>query len=253
VAHTDSERTPPELLNFIAGAWHRPSDAGRSPVHDPASGEVLSQVVLSPADEVDRVVGAGLAAFPAWHEMPANVLPDADMTMTSRILADSAFGCAGQRCLATSVAITVGEARDELTQRICDDALARRVGHGLEDGVQMGPVISSAARERVEGLIERGAAEEARRLVDGRGRAHGNQARLFTSSGAAARTFCHRVRAGNVGINLGVAAPMAFFPFSGWGDSLFGDLHAQAGHGFEFYSQTEVVIEGWPTTWSRRF
>jgi len=237
---------------------------------------------------------------------PAIVLPDADMEMSTRILADSAFGCAGQRCLATSVAITVGEARGELTERIREDAATRRVGYGLDDGVQMGPVISRAARERVEGLIARGADEGARVLVDGRGRgvdgfadgywvhptvldevppagtlartevfgpvlsmmhaetldeaialandrAFGNQACLFTSSGAAARAFRHRVRAGNVGINLGVAAPMAFFPFSGWGESFFGDLHAQARHGFEFYTQTKVVIERWPAAWSRTF
>jgi len=84
-------------------------------------------------------------------------------------------------------------------------------------------------------------------------RAFGNQACLFTSSGAAAREFRHRVRAGNVGINLGVAAPMAFFPFSGWGESFFGDLHAQARHGFEFNTQTKVVIERWPAAWSRTF
>ena len=237
---------------------------------------------------------------------PAIVLPDADMAMSTRILADSAFGCAGQRCLATSVAITVGEARGELTERLREDAASRRVGYGLEDGVQMGPVISRAAKERVEGMIGRGAQEGARVLVDGRGRsvdgfadgywvhptvldevppggelartevfgpvlsmmhvetldeaialandrAYGNQACLFTSSGAAARAFRHKVRAGNVGINLGVAAPMAFFPFSGWGESFFGDLHAQARHGFEFYTQTKVVIERWPDTWSRTF
>jgi malonate-semialdehyde dehydrogenase (acetylating) / methylmalonate-semialdehyde dehydrogenase len=84
-------------------------------------------------------------------------------------------------------------------------------------------------------------------------RAYGNQACLFTSSGAAARTFRHQVDAGNVGINLGVAAPMAFYPFSGWNDSFFGDLHAQSRHGVEFYTNTKVVIERWPNTWTRRF
>ena len=73
------------------------------------------------------------------------------------------------------------------------------------------------------------------------------------SSGAAARYFRHDADAGNVGINIGVAAPMAFFPFSGWNDSFFGDLHAQARHGVEFYTQTKVVVERWPQTWSRQF
>ncbi len=84
-------------------------------------------------------------------------------------------------------------------------------------------------------------------------RRFGNQASLFTSSGAAAREFRHRAIAGNIGINLGVAAPMAFFPFSGWSDSFFGDLHAQGAHGIEFYTQTKVVVERWPKTWSRTF
>lgn len=237
---------------------------------------------------------------------PAVILPDADMEMSTRILADSAFGCAGQRCLATSVAITVGEARSEFTERILADAQARKVGYGLDESVQMGPVISRESLDRIHGLVSKGAAEGARTLaggseadVDGfangyfyhptvmddvqpgstlattevfgpvlslmhansideaiemvNDRGFGNQACLFTSSGASARTFRHKVRAGNIGINLGVAAPMAFFPFSGWGDSFFGDLHAQGRHGVEFFTETKVVVERWPQDWARRF
>lgn len=237
---------------------------------------------------------------------PAVILPDADMEMTTRILADSAFGCAGQRCLATSVAITVGNAKAEFTERIVADAQSRRVGYGLDEGVAMGPVISAESRERIEGLVDFGVQQGADILVDGRGKAvdgfrdgyflhptvmgevapgsefahteifgpvlsmmhantveeaidivnarkFGNQACLFTSSGAAARQFRYAVRAGNVGINLGVAAPMAFFPFSGWGESFFGDLHAQGRHGVEFYTETKVVVERWPKEWSRTF
>lgn len=237
---------------------------------------------------------------------PAIVLPDADMDMSTRILADSAFGCAGQRCLATSVAITVGEARAAFTERIVDDAHTRRVGFGLDDGVQMGPVISGASRDRIRDLIDTGLQEGGTLLADGRGgtvdgfadgyflhptviadvdprsefahteifgpvltmlhadtlddaialandRAFGNQACLFTSSGAAARSFRNQVKAGNVGINLGIAAPMAYFPFSGWGDSFFGDLHGQGRHAVEFFTETKVVIERWPSNWSRRF
>ena len=84
-------------------------------------------------------------------------------------------------------------------------------------------------------------------------RAFGNQACLFTTSGAAARAFRHQVKAGNVGINLGIAAPMAYYPFSGWDDSFFGDLHGQGQHAVEFFTQTKVVVERWPSTWSRRF
>ena len=237
---------------------------------------------------------------------PAVILPDADMDMSTRILADSAFGCAGQRCLATSVAITVGEAREPFRERITADARTRRVGFGLDEGVQMGPVISAESRERIGGLVDKGVAEGATVLVDGRDgevdgyangyflhptvldevrpdstigstevfgpvlsmmhaatvdeaidlvndRAFGNQACLFTSSGASARKFRYAVKAGNIGINLGVAAPMAFFPFSGWRESFFGDLHAQGRHGVEFYTETKVVVERWPQEWSRTF
>jgi malonate-semialdehyde dehydrogenase (acetylating)/methylmalonate-semialdehyde dehydrogenase len=84
-------------------------------------------------------------------------------------------------------------------------------------------------------------------------RAYGNQASIFTSSGSVARKFRHEVDAGNIGINIGVAAPMAYFPFSGWNESFFGDLHAQSRHGVEFYTQTKVVVERWPREWSRKF
>ncbi len=237
---------------------------------------------------------------------PAIILPDADMDMAARIMADSAFGCAGQRCLATSVAITVGEARAPFSERIAEKASSRKVGYGLDEGVEMGPVISFESKQRVEGLIDKGMQEGAKLLVDGRGkkvsgyengyfinptilddvplkgelaateifgpvismmhadtvdeaiaivndRKFGNQASLFTSSGASARAFRYSARAGNIGINLGVAAPMAFFPFSAWGDSFFGDLHAQAHHGVEFYPETKVVIERWPKEWTRTF
>jgi malonate-semialdehyde dehydrogenase (acetylating)/methylmalonate-semialdehyde dehydrogenase len=237
---------------------------------------------------------------------PVVVMPDADMEMTTRILADSAFGCAGQRCLAASVAITVGDARAPLTDQMAAIAQNRKVGYGLDAGVEMGPVISAESKSRIESLIAKGEQEGARVLVDGRhrtvsgyddgyfvfptildavpptsdiarteifgpvlslmhastideaialanARAYGNMACIFTTDGANARRFRYEVNAGNVGINVGVAAPMAYFPFSGWGESFFGDLHAQADHGVEFYTQTKVVVERWPRDWSRRF
>jgi malonate-semialdehyde dehydrogenase (acetylating) / methylmalonate-semialdehyde dehydrogenase len=227
------------------------------------------------------------------------VLPDADMDMATRIVADSSFGCAGQRCLATSVAITVGEARSIFTQQIADTAAARRVGYGLDANVEMGPVITPESKQRIEALIAKGASEGAKVLVDGRGASihgyergyfvlptildgvdprgeiarteifgpvlslmhaqtideaielvnaasFGNMACLFTSSGAAARKFRYEVQAGNIGINIGVAAPMAFFPFSGWKESFFGDMHAQGRDAIEFYTQKKVVVERWP-------
>jgi len=234
------------------------------------------------------------------------ILPDADMDTTIRIVADSAFGCAGQRCLANSLAITVGEAGPVFADMIADAAANRKVGYGLDEGVEMGPVITAESRTRIESLIEAARREGAGILVDGRGRkprgyedghflyptildtvppdgeiakteifgpvfglmqvesieeairqinstAYGNMACLFTTSGAAARKFRHEIEAGNVGINIGVAAPMAFYPFSGWKNSFFGDLHAQGSHGVEFYTQTKVVVERWPKAWSREF
>lgn len=237
---------------------------------------------------------------------PIVIMPDADMEMTVRMAADSAFGCAGQRCLAASVVVPVGDARSTFTSRMLDAAASRRVGYGLDEGVEMGPVITSASRERIEGLIREGVAEGGRVLVDGRnadipgyrrgnflrptvvetanpgGRiatteifgpvlalseaktlddaidavnrsAFGNMACIFTSSGAAARKFRYEVRAGNIGVNIGVAAPMAFFPFSGWKGSFFGDLHAQGRDAVEFYMDKKIVVERWPKEWSRTF
>jgi malonate-semialdehyde dehydrogenase (acetylating)/methylmalonate-semialdehyde dehydrogenase len=237
---------------------------------------------------------------------PVLILPDAEMDMAVKIVADSAFGCAGQRCLAISMAFTVGEARHTFTEAICDAAINRVVGYGLDADVQMGPVISMQSKTRVEGLIQKGADEGAGVLVDGRGAkikgyesgsfvrptilsdvprggevAHteifgpvlgmihlnsideaielvnsgeyGNQASLFTSSGNAARRFRYEADAGNIGINIGVAAPMAFFPFSGWKNSFFGDLHGQGKHAIEFFTQTKIIIERWPKDWSRKF
>jgi malonate-semialdehyde dehydrogenase (acetylating)/methylmalonate-semialdehyde dehydrogenase len=237
---------------------------------------------------------------------PIVVLPDADMETTTRIAADSAFGCAGQRCLAASLAITVGEARETFGAAIADAAASRVVGNGLDAVVQMGPVISRQSKERIEGLIARGAAEGAKLVVDGRsariagyengffvrptilqdlpaageaaateifgpvlglisvgslseaitlvnsGR-YGNMACIFTSSGAAARTFRYEAEVGNVGVNVGVAAPMAFFPFSGARESFFGDLHGQGRDAVQFFTQEKVVVERWPRHWSRSF
>lgn len=238
---------------------------------------------------------------------PIIVLPDADIEMTTRITADSAFGCAGQRCLAASLAITVGEARQPYTEAIIQAAATRVVGFGLETGVQMGPVITAESQQRIEQFIQQGADEGARVLVDGRspqisgyeqgnfvrptildqvqpqseiakteifgpvlGLMHldtideaialvnsgqyGNMSCLFTSSGAAARKFRYEAEVGNIGINIGVAAPMAFFPFSGWKESFFGDLHGQGQHAVEFFTQTKVVVERWSQKdWSRKF
>ena len=236
---------------------------------------------------------------------PVLIMPDADMEAATRITCDSAFGCAGQRCLAVSLAVTVGDARESFTPQITQAANAIRVGDGLQEDVQMGPVITAESKARIEGFIAKGAADGATVLLDGRNDAiakgkgnflkptlledvptgsvvaqseifgpvlslnhvktldegieflarspYGNQASIFTTSGAAARRFRYEAPVGNLGINIGVAAPMAYFPFSGWKDSFFGVLHAQGRDAVQFYTQEKVVIERWPNEWSRKF
>ncbi len=234
------------------------------------------------------------------------VLPDADMSMATQIIADSAFGCAGQRCLAVSVAVTIGEAQKVFRDSIAEAAAKLKVGYGLEEGVQMGPVTTPQSKQRIEQLIGVGEKQGAKVILDGRNSkvpnhesgnfvkptildnvpassdladteifgpvlslvhandmdealaflersAYGNQASLFTSSGAAARRFRYEAPAGNIGINIGVAAPMAYFPFSGWKGSFFGDLHGQGRDAIEFYTDKKVVVERWAKEHSRKF
>ncbi|KAB5486118.1 MULTISPECIES: CoA-acylating methylmalonate-semialdehyde dehydrogenase [Flagellimonas] len=236
---------------------------------------------------------------------PVVVLPDADIEMSSKIIADSVYGCAGQRCLAASTIITVGDDKGVIKDALYETVKTRTTGYGLED-VDMGPVITAESKNRIEGLIQKGVDEGATPLLDGRNTkisgyekgnfltptilenvaldkelikteifgpvmslvhmknieealqfvnngSYGNMACLFTTSGANARKFRNEADAGNIGINIGVAAPMAQFPFSGWKDSFFGDLHGQGKHAIEFFTQTKVVIERWPNIWSRKF
>ncbi len=236
---------------------------------------------------------------------PVVVLPDADIEMSSKIIADSVYGCAGQRCLAASTIVTVGDEKGVIKDALYETVKTRTTGYGLDD-VDMGPVITPESKTRIENLIQKGIEEGAKPLLDGRNTkisgyekgnfltptilenvaldkdlikteifgpvmslvhmknieqalqfvnngSYGNMACLFTTSGADARKFRNEANAGNIGINIGVAAPMAQFPFSGWKDSFFGDLHGQGKHAIEFFTQTKVVIERWPNIWSRKF
>ncbi|MFK5973372.1 MAG: CoA-acylating methylmalonate-semialdehyde dehydrogenase [Flavobacteriaceae bacterium] len=237
---------------------------------------------------------------------PVVILPDADIEMSAKIIADSVYGCAGQRCLAASTIITVGDQKREIKDALYEVVKSRTTGYGWDDGVSMGPVITPESKNRIEGLIQKGIDEGAKILLDGRNTSisgyengnflaptilenvaldkevikteifgpvmslismknieealqfvnsgnYGNMACLFTGSGASARKFRNEADAGNIGINIGVAAPMAQFPFSGWKDSFFGDLHGQGKHAIEFFTQTKVIIERWPNIWSRKF
>src|SRR5438876_8453684 len=234
------------------------------------------------------------------------VLPDADMELATQIISDSAFGCAGQRCLAVSVAVTIGEAQKTFRDCIAHAASSIRVGNGLDAGVQMGSVITRESKQRIESLISAGVGEGAKPILDGRNTkipkyesgnfltptvldglpsnshlAHteifgpvlslihansideameflrrspyGNQASLFTTSGSAARKFRYEAPAGNIGINIGVAAPMAYFPFSGWKESFFGILHGQGRDAVEFFTESKIVVERWSRQETRKF
>jgi len=234
------------------------------------------------------------------------VLPDADMELATQIISDSAFGCAGQRCLAVSVAVTIGEAQKTFRDSIAHAASSIRTGNGLESGIQMGPVITKESKQRIESLISAGVGEGAKPIVDGRNTKipkyesgnfltptilddlpsssqlanteifgpvlslihansideameflrrspYGNQASLFTTSGSAARKFRYEAPAGNIGINIGVAAPMAYFPFSGWKESFFGILHGQGRDAVEFFTESKIVVERWSRQETRKF
>ena len=237
---------------------------------------------------------------------PIVVLPDADIEMSTQIIADSTYGCAGQRCLAASTIVTVGDKKGIIRDSLYESAKNRKTGYGLEESVEMGPVITAKSAQRIAGLIDKGLSEGGKLVLDGRNASipgfergnflkpsiieglpidgallrteifgpvmsllhldtiddaiqfvnsgsYGNMACIFTSSGANARKFRSQANAGNIGINIGVAAPMAQFPFSGWKESFFGDLHGQGRHAVEFFTQTKIVVERWPKEWSRKF
>lgn len=223
------------------------------------------------------------------------VMPDADPEITVPAILNSAFGNAGERCLAGSVAVAVGQAADRLLQPLVDAASKMVVGPGDVPGVQVGPLIRAEHRDRVAAYVGKGVAEGAQLLVDGRGEmsrpgfflgptildrvtpdmsvgheeifgpvlsvarastleeaigqanrmALGNMATIFTQSGRAGREFRDRVEAGMTGINVPIAQPFAFFPFSGWKGSFYGDLHVHGMDGIEFFTRKKVVVTRW--------
>ncbi|MGP0035654.1 MAG: CoA-acylating methylmalonate-semialdehyde dehydrogenase [Solirubrobacteraceae bacterium] len=224
------------------------------------------------------------------------VMPDAVIDKTVEGIIGSAFGAAGQRCMAGSVVVTVGDAHEQLMGPLVEASRALRVGDGLEESSDVGPVVSCAARDRIRGWIERGEAAGAKVVLDGRDAAgdpsgsyvgptilddvtpemdiaqqevfgpvlcvisaptldeaigivnssrFGNGTSIFTESGSSVRRYRHEVQAGMVGVNIGVAAPVAFFPFSGWKDSFLGDLHAHGTDAVEFYTRKKTVTSRW--------
>ncbi|MGH2916016.1 MAG: CoA-acylating methylmalonate-semialdehyde dehydrogenase [Solirubrobacteraceae bacterium] len=234
------------------------------------------------------------------------VMPDAVIDKTVDQIIGSAFGAAGQRCMAGSVVVTVGDAHEQLIGPLADATRALRIGDGLDERNDVGPVISCAARDRIAGWIDRAIGDGATLLVDGRiagaGDEHeglnadgafvgptivdavtpemaiaqdevfgpvlsviraesldqaieivnasrfGNGTSIFTESGSSVRRFRHQVQAGMIGVNIGVAAPVAFFPFSGWKDSFLGDLHAHGGDAVEFFTRKKTITSRWFAT-----
>ncbi|MFC1849507.1 CoA-acylating methylmalonate-semialdehyde dehydrogenase [candidate division CSSED10-310 bacterium] len=226
------------------------------------------------------------------------VMPDANLDATVGAIILSAFGCAGQRCLAGSTIITVGDIYEPFKHRLLEAARKMTVGHGLDEKVQMGPVISAVHKQRVLNYIEQGVAEGAKLLLDGRGiiveggekgffigptifdqvnpdmviaqeeifgpvlgltpvdsldeaisiiqkNNYGNATCIFTSSGKSAREFTYRAECSMMGINIGIAAPMAFFPFGGTKDSFFGDIKGHGSEIVDFFTDRKVIISRW--------
>jgi malonate-semialdehyde dehydrogenase (acetylating)/methylmalonate-semialdehyde dehydrogenase len=227
------------------------------------------------------------------------IMPDANISETVEALAVAAFGCAGERCMAGSSAITVGQAADWILPRLVETARAIKVGPtDIKTQPDMGPVITAQHRDRLVDLVASGEKEGAKVIADGRSvrvadapngffmgativdevesdmtiareevfgpvlnvmrtedldqaidvanlSAYGNGAAIFTNSGKAAREFKHRIKAGMVGINVGVPATMAIFPFTGWDESFYGDLHIQGREGVQFYTRQKVVSTRW--------
>src|SRR5215216_4937387 len=285
----DSLELPPGVVNLVNG--------GRVIVEgilDHPGIDAVSFVGSAPVARIvyERAAKAGKrvqALGGAKNHMV--VMPDAAIDKTVNGIIGSAFGAAGQRCMAGSVVVTVGEAHERLLPALKEASEAVRVGDGLDEQSELGPVVSETARERILAAVARGVGEGAGLLVDGRdpgvtegsfigatiltdvkpdmelareeifgpvlsmihvdtldeaietvnGSRFGNGVSIFTESGAAVRRFKHDVEAGMVGVNIGVAAPVAFFPFSGWKDSFLGDLHAHGTDAVDFYTRKKMI------------
>jgi len=287
---------PPGVLNVVHGhqeaavaLLEHPEIKGVSFV---GSSAVARAVYAKGAEHGKRVQALGGAKN---HMV---VLPDADYEVATEAIVSSVFASAGQRCLAGSIIVAAGDAYEPMRDQIHDRAAALRLGYGLEDGVDLGPVISAAHRDRVAGYIDKGTQEGATLLLDGRdpvvqgypdghwvgptifdkvgpdmsigkeeifgpvaGITHaasleaaidlmhrnhyGNATSIFTQSGRAAREFRYHAGISMIGINVGVAAPMAFFPFGGSRGSFYGDLKAQGQDSIDFYTDKRVVMSRW--------
>ena len=289
------EEIPPGVFNLVHGAHDavgalldHPGIDAISFVGQAKTARMVAERAVAGGKRVQALGGAKNSLI---------VMPDADLERTLPAIMGSAFGAAGQRCLAGSVCVVVGDAgrRAELRRELVAAAAELRVGPGDDPATDVCPLVSAAARERVADAIERAEAEGAELLLDGRGDAgpagtllgptialatdpeselareelfgpllalvevddldaalefvngsrYGNAGAIFTRSGAAARQYRYEVEAGMLGVNVGVPAPVAWFPFSGWNDSIDGDLHANGMDAVDFYTRKKVVTSRW--------
>ena len=284
---------PPGVLNVVNGARESVDALLRHPkvaaISFVGSAPVARYVYETAAANGKRVQALGGAKN---HMV---VMPDADPALAVPAILNSAFGNAGERCLAGSVAVAVGRAADTLLGPLRDAAAKMVVGPGDDPSVQVGPLIRAEHRDKVAGYVDKGVAEGAQLVVDGRSvmsrpgfflgptildrvtadmtvgheetfgpvlsvsraetldeaiaqanrMALGNMATIFTQSGRSAREFRDRVEAGMTGINVPIAQPFAFFPFSGWKGSFYGDLHVHGTDGIDFYTRKKVVVTRW--------
>jgi malonate-semialdehyde dehydrogenase (acetylating)/methylmalonate-semialdehyde dehydrogenase len=285
---------PPGVLNLLHGGKESVDALLRHPlvkaVSFVGSTPVAKYIYTTAAAQGKRVQALGGAKN---HLI---VMADADMEKTVEAIIGSAFGAAGERCLAGSVLVPVGDAAGPLLELLVKRTKALAVGDGSKGGVEMGPLVTSEHCKRVDGYIDKGIAEGATPLVNGRDVKaggdgfflgptifdhvtpdmtiareeifgpvlsvirvktlddaielvnrcpFGNATAIFTASGKAAREYSSRCEVGMVGVNVGVAAPMAFFPFAGWKNSFFGDLHAHGKDAVAFYTEQKVIMSRW--------
>ena len=292
----DAADFPPGVVNLVNGD----KEAVDALLADPD----VAGVSFVGSTPVGRYIYATAAAHGKRAQCQAGaknalvVMPDAVIDRTVAAILTSAYGTAGQRCLAGSLVVAVGDVYEPLKAELVRAASRIKVGDGLDESTQMGPVVSKKSLDRILSYIEKGLAEGARLLLDGRkvkvegypngcfvgptlfdrvrpemtiareeifgpvlgivrvdtfdeavatieALPYGNAASLFTSSGKWAREFRYRVPCGNVGINVGIAAPIASFPFAGMKDSFFGDLHGQGRDAIQFFTDRKVVITRW--------
>ena len=289
------EEIPPGVFNLVHGAHEavgalldHPGIDAISFVGQAKTARMVAERAVAGGKRVQALGGAKNSLV---------AMPDADLEQAVPAIVGSAFGAAGQRCLAGSVCVVVGgaERRAEVRTALVAAAAELRVGSGQDPETDVCPLVSAAARERVAEAIDRAEAEGAELLLDGRGDAgpvgtvlgptialvaepeselareelfgpllalvevddldaalafvngsrYGNAGSIFTRSGASARRYRERVEAGMLGVNVGVPAPVAWFPFSGWGDSLDGDLHANGSDAVAFYTRQKVITSRW--------